>query len=111
MPKVYKLKISPGNNVMEQNLKSFAELQKDKNPQSQQIDNEIKRLGTSPSEEQSLNRHAIVDIINALNALGVDISTIKSFSEYSEYNNKMEEIKEKCKNQYYHNEDKKNDIF
>lgn len=99
MPKVYRLSKTPGDNAMDLDLRASVEMQKDKDPQSRKIDTEIKARGTSPSKEQSLDRHAIVDIINALKVLGADVASIKSFSEYIEYDSEMEKIKNECKTQ------------
>lgn len=105
MPKVHRLNKTPGDNAMDRDLKASVELQKDKDPESRKIDTEIKTKGTSPSKEQSLDRHAIIDIIDVLKELGVEISGIKSFAEYAEYNAEMEKIKEECKAQDYHDGD------
>ena len=51
------------------------------------------------AKEQSLDRHAIIDIIDALKGLGVDVSSVKSFVEYAEYNSEMEKIKDECRTQ------------
>lgn len=99
MPKVYRLSKTPGDNAMDRDLMASVEMQKDKDPQSRKIDTEIKAQGTSPSKEQSLDRHAIVDIISTLKALGVDVASIKSFAEYIEYDAEMEKIKDECKTQ------------
>ena len=107
MPKIHRLNKTPGDIVMDRDLKASVELQKDKNPASRAIDTEIKRQGTSPSKEQSLDRHAIIDIINALKGLGVDISAIESFAKYAEYDAEMERIKEECKSQDQYDGDNK----
>ena len=107
MPKVHRLNKTPGDNAMDRDLKASVELQKDKDPESRKIDTEIKTQGTSPSKEQSLDRHAIIDIINALKGLGIDISTIESFVKYAEYDAEMERIKEECKSQGQHDGDDK----
>ena len=99
MPKVYRLNKTPGDNAMDRDLRASVEMQKDKDPQSKRIDAEIKSKGTSPSKEQSLDRHAIIDIIDALKGLGVDVSSVKSFVEYAEYNSEMEKIKDECRTQ------------
>lgn len=105
MPKVHRLNKTPGETAMDRDLKASVELQKDKDPTSRTIDTEIKRQGTSPSKEQSLDRHAIIDIIGVLKGLGVDISTIESFAKYAEYDAEMEKIKEECKSQGQHDGD------
>lgn len=90
MPVIIRNRKSVGEQVKERNLYSDVELQKDKDTESQAIDNEIKEKGYSPSYELAEHRKMIKLILDKLEITD---------EEFNEYFNEVEEIKTNVKEQ------------